>query len=79
MIFNIETGTHIISVPCLSSDGPGPLSTRAPGSELNRLPIGSKNAAVICGGTTHVQAVIKDTLLQLKHTTIKMHTKRNVT
>lgn len=66
MIFNIERGTHIISVPCLSAYGAGPLSTRPPGSELNRPPISSQNAAVICGGSTQVQAVIKDTLLQLK-------------
>lgn len=66
IIFKIEARPYIISIPCLSPNGPGALSARPTRSKLHRLPIGSQNAIMLCGGAAEVQTVIKHTLLQLK-------------
>ena len=54
VIFNTAAQTHIISIPCLSTNRAGTLSTRASLSKLHRPTIGSQNVVVLCRGTTQV-------------------------
>lgn len=68
---NTAAQTHVVSVPRLSADGAGALSTGTSGPELHRPPVGCQNAALLCGGATYVHVVNKNTLLQLRQNSKK--------